>query len=215
VRSAIVLVGGEARRAGGREKYFFTYRGKTFIDRLLDTLRDVADEIVVVARDPEQCERFCHLEEIRCISDIRRGIGPIGGLHAGALAVHGTHVFVAACDMPCIHADVVRMLFAAVEGYDAAIPCWEHDKYEPLHAVYLRSALLGYLEEHESLSLRSMVRSLNTRYIGMERIRAIDPGLHTFININKIEDLDEIDRLLHCRDDRAGRGRGGVGPERS
>lgn len=193
MRSAVVLVGGAARRAGGREKYFFTFRGQTFIDRLIGTLREVVDEIVVVARDPGQCERFCHLGDIKCIPDVRRGLGPIGGLHAGALAVHGECIFVAACDMPCINPEVVRLLFDAVEDYDAAIPCWNADMLEPLHAVYRRSALLTYLEEHESLSLRAMVRSLNTRYVGVERIRKIDPDLLTFTNINNLEDLKTID----------------------
>ncbi|KLK87327.1 molybdopterin-guanine dinucleotide biosynthesis protein A [Methanoculleus sediminis] len=193
MRSAIVLVGGAARRAGGREKYFFTFRGKTFIDRLIDTLKESVDEIVVVARDPGQCERFGHLGDIRCISDVRKGLGPIGGLHAGALAVHGEYVFVAACDMPCIHPGVVRLLFDAAVGYDAAIPCWNAEMLEPLHAVYRRSALLGYLEEHESLSLRAMIWSLDTRYVRMEKIREIDPGLLTFTNINNLEDLESID----------------------
>lgn len=193
MRSAIVLVGGAARRAGGREKYFFTFQGRTFIDRLIDTLREVVDEIVVVARDPEQCERFSHLEDIRCIPDIRQHLGPIGGLHAGALAVHGEYVFVAACDMPCVNQGVVRMLFDAAEGCDAAIPSWNADMLEPLHAVYRKSALLGYLEKHESLSLRSMVRNLNSRYVGVEKIRRIDPGLLTFTNINNLKDLKLID----------------------
>ena len=193
MRSAIVLVGGEARRAGGREKYFFTFRGKTFIDCLIDTLREVADEIVVVARDPGQCERFGHLGDVRCIPDVRRDLGPIGGLHAGALEVHGEYVFVAACDMPCIHPGVIRLLFDAAAGYDAAIPCWSADMLEPLHAVYRTSALLDYLEEHESLSLRSMVRSLEARYVCVEKIREIDPDLLTFTNINNLEDLKSID----------------------
>ncbi|KDE56409.1 molybdenum cofactor guanylyltransferase [Methanoculleus sp. MH98A] len=202
MRSAIVLVGGAARRAGGREKYFFTFRGKTFIDRLIDTLKEVADEIVVVARDPEQCERFGHIGDVRCISDVRRGLGPIGGLHAGTFAVHGEYVFVAACDMPCIHPGVVRMLFDAAVGYDAAIPCWNADMLEPLHAVYRRSALLGYLEKHESLSLRPMIWSLNTRYVPVEKIREIDPGLLTFTNINNLEDLESIDPVAgHDTDD--------------
>lgn len=208
MRSAIVLVGGAARRAGGREKYFFTFRGQTFIDRLIGTLREVVDEIVVVARDPGQCERFCHLGDIRCIPDVRRGLGPIGGLHAGVLAVHGEYIFVAACDMPCINPEVVRLLFDAVEGYDAAIPCWNADMLEPLHAVYRRSALLAYLEEHESLSLRAMVRSLNTRYVGVERIRKIDPDLLTFTNINNLEDLKMIDPSAECD------GGGACGPGR-
>jgi len=202
MRSAVILVGGAARRAGGREKYFFTFQGKTFIDRLIDTLREVVDEIVVVARDPEQCERFIHLDDVRCIPDIRRDLGPIGGLHAGALAVHGEYIFVAACDMPCINPGVVRMLFDAAAGYDAAIPSWNADMLEPLHAVYRKSALLAYLEEHESLSLRSMVRSLNTRYVDIGMIREIDPDLLTFTNINKIEDLRLIDPSAeHGRDD--------------
>ena len=195
-------MGGAARRAGGREKYFFTFQGKTFIDRLIDTLREVVDEIVVVARDPEQCERFIHLDDVRCIPDIRRDLGPIGGLHAGALAVHGEYIFVAACDMPCINPGVVRLLFDAAAGYDAAIPSWNADMLEPLHAVYRKSALLAYLEEHESLSLRSMVRSLNTRYVDIGMIREIDPDLLTFTNINKIEDLRLIDPSAeHGRDD--------------
>ncbi|MDV2481767.1 molybdenum cofactor guanylyltransferase [Methanoculleus sp. Wushi-C6] len=209
MRSAIVLVGGAARRAGGREKYFFTFRGRTFIDRLIDTLREVVDEIVVVARDPEQCDRFGHFGEIRCIPDIRRHIGPIGGLHAGALAVHGEYVFVAACDMPCINPDVVRMLFDAADGYDAAIPGWNADMLEPLHAVYRRSALLGYLEEHESLSLRSMVRNLDARYVGVETIRRIDPELLTFTNINNLSDLEQIDPSAgHDLDDACGSDQG-------
>ncbi|WOX55555.1 MULTISPECIES: molybdenum cofactor guanylyltransferase [unclassified Methanoculleus] len=193
MRSAIVLVGGAARRAGGREKYFFTFRGRTFIDRLIETLQEVVDEIVAVARDPGQCERFCHLENIRCIPDIRKDLGPIGGLHAGAFAVHGEYVFVVACDMPCVNPRVVTMLFDAAVGYDAAIPCWNADMLEPLHAVYRTGALIGYLEEHESLSLRAMVRSLNTRYVHMEEIRKIDPDLLTFTNINNLEDLETID----------------------
>ncbi|MDD4567624.1 putative molybdenum cofactor guanylyltransferase [Methanoculleus chikugoensis] len=193
MRSAIVLVGGAARRAGGREKYFFTFRGKTFIDRLIDALEEAVDEIVVVARDPGQCERFGHIGNIRCIADVRQGLGPIGGLHAGALAVHGEYVFVAACDMPCINPGVVRLLFDTAVGCDAAIPSWNADMLEPLHAVYRRSALLDYLEEHESLSLRAMIWSLDTRYVPVEKIREIDPNLLTFTNINNLEDLESID----------------------
>ncbi|MDD1688981.1 MAG: NTP transferase domain-containing protein, partial [Methanoregula sp.] len=50
MRSAVVLVGGEARRANGQEKYFFTYQGRTFIERLAESLQEVVDEIILVAR---------------------------------------------------------------------------------------------------------------------------------------------------------------------
>jgi len=201
-RSAVVLVGGEARRANGQEKYFFVYEGRTFIERILDTLEQVVDEIILVAKDPEQCERFAHLDGIRSITDIRLGIGPIGGLHAGALAAHGDTLFVSACDMPCIDAGVVRYLFDALDNADAAVPSWNYDMIEPLHAVYRRSVLLGYLEDHLSYSLRPMIRSINTRYVSVEALRQFDPTLKTFTNINKLEDLEQMNTGIFPGPDR-------------
>ena len=81
---------------------------------------------------------------IRCITDIRGGIGPIGGLHAGSLAAQGEFIFVSACDMPCINPAVIAHLFDSIDNYDAVIPQWNPDMLEPLHAVYRRTALLTY-----------------------------------------------------------------------
>jgi molybdopterin-guanine dinucleotide biosynthesis protein A len=195
MRSAVVLVGGEARRAHGQEKYFFTYQGKTFIERLVESLQEVVDEIILVARSPEQCGRFHGIRGIRCITDIRVGIGPIGGLHAGSLAAHGEFIFVSACDMPCINPAVIAHLFDRIDNYDAVIPRWNPDMLEPLHAVYRRSALLNYLESHDSLSLRAMVMSLTAHYVPVDELRVIDPELKTFTNINKLEDLQRINDL--------------------
>jgi molybdopterin-guanine dinucleotide biosynthesis protein A len=196
MRSAVILVGGEARRANGQEKYFFRYQGQTFIERLISSMNDVVDEIILVARDPEQCKRFRDIGNVRCISDIRPGIGPIGGLHAGALTAKGDLIFVSACDMPCIATAIVSYLFDAIGDHDAAIPSWNAEMLEPLHAVYRRSAILGYLESHTSLSLRPMIRSLNTRYVPVDELRQFDPDLTTFTNINKVEDLEQINAAL-------------------
>ena len=192
MRSAVVLVGGEARRANGQEKYFFMYQGRTFIERLVDSLEEVVDEIILVAKSPQQCRRFHRIRGIRCITDIRRGIGPIGGLHAGSLAARGEFIFVSACDMPCINPAVIAYLFDSIDNYDAVIPRWNPDMLEPLHAVYRRTALLTYLESHDSLSLRAMVRNLSALYVPVDELRMIDPSLKTFTNINKLEDLERI-----------------------
>lgn len=200
-RTAVVLVGGEARRANGQEKYFFVYEGRTFIERLIDTLSRVADEIILVAKDPEQCKRFPHFTGVRCITDLRPGIGPIGGLHAGTLAARGETIFVSACDMPCIDAGVVAYLFEAIGDGDAAIPSWNYDMIEPLHAVYRRSVLMEYLEDHASYSLRPMIRSIKTRYVPVEDLRRLDPDLRTFTNINKLEELEQINAGLSTKHD--------------
>jgi len=194
MRSAIVLVGGEARRAGGKEKYFFSYEGRTFIEHILDALRGVVDEIVLAARDPAQCERFSHLDGVRCVSDIRKGIGPTGGLHAGVLATSGDFVVVVACDMPCINPMVIEHLFALMDDYDAVIPAWNPEMLEPLHAVYRRSTLLAYLEEPGHRSLREMVKAMRVRFVEIDELRRLDPDLKTFTNVNKIDELEGMKR---------------------
>ncbi|MDD1674997.1 MAG: molybdenum cofactor guanylyltransferase [Methanomicrobiales archaeon] len=189
MKSAIILVGGEATRAGGMEKYFFRFKGKTFIERLIDTVRGTVDEILLVTKSEEQCKRFAHFSPVICVPDIRKGTGPIGGIHAGVLHAKGDLVFIAACDMPCINRNVIEFLFSRINDHDAIIPCWDHDRLEPLHAVYRREVLLRYLATHTSLSLRDMVRHLDAHYVSVEDLRKMDPSLSTFTNINRIEDL--------------------------
>ncbi len=193
MRSAIILVGGEAKRASGREKYFFRYQGRTFIERLVESLREVTDEIILVARDEEQCARLSRLEGTRCVTDIRKGVGPAGGIHAGAIAARGELLFIAACDMPCVDSAVVRMLFESIGSHDAAIPAWNSEMIEPLHAVYRREALLQYLQHHNTRSLREMIRHLHAVFIGVDQIRHYDPILRTFKNINRLEDMEGTD----------------------
>mgnify|MGYP001393537611 CR=1 FL=1 len=197
MRSAIVLVGGEGRRVNGMEKYFFTYLGKTFIERLIESLQPAVDEIILVAKSEEHCERFSHLYGVRCVHDIRKGTGPMGGLHAGVGASRGDLLFVCACDMPCIDTRVVFALFDALGTYDAAIPSWDRDMLEPLHAVYRKEPLQRYLEDPPSLSLRNMVKSLNVVYVPVSQLRNIDPDLSTFTNINKLEDLEDLPKDDH------------------
>jgi molybdopterin-guanine dinucleotide biosynthesis protein A len=189
MRTAIILVGGEAKRANGQEKYFFRHKGKTFIERQIDTVKKVVDEIILVARDPEQCRRFDGFSGVQCITDIRKGIGPIGGLHAGTLAAKGDLIFVSACDMPCIKSEVIAYLFDRIDKYDAVIPVWSEEMLEPLHAVYRKSVLLEYLKKHDSFSLRPMIRSINTLYVPVHELRSYDPDLSTFTNINRLEEL--------------------------
>jgi molybdopterin-guanine dinucleotide biosynthesis protein A len=37
-----------------------------------------------------------------------------------------------------------------------------------------------------------MIRSINTRYVPVSELRAFDPELRSFTNINKLEDLKRI-----------------------
>lgn len=189
-RSAMILAGGEARRANGREKYFFSYKGCSFISRLVMTFSGIVDEIVIVAKNEKQTQHFVGLPDIvRCTWDREPGLGPIGGIATGIEEVKGEMVFIAACDMPTIHKPVVSYLFDHIDGYDAIIPAWENQNMEPLHAVYKVAAVKKYLEQRTNASLHSMILGLNTKCVPSEEFRVFDPSLETFRNVNTLDEL--------------------------
>ncbi|WP_062398588.1 molybdenum cofactor guanylyltransferase [Methanogenium cariaci] len=194
MRSGIILAGGEARRAGGKEKYFFNHCGETFISRLISTLNEIVDEVIIVARDNDQCRRFSGFTGVRVVPDRRQGRGPVGGIHAGVCEAEGDLLFAVACDMPCVSGSVIEYLFHVTEGFDAAIPRWENGMTEPpLHAVYRRQALVERFEgADEARSMRDLMGGLSVNYVDCNLLRRYDPDLLTFTNINNEEDYAHL-----------------------
>ncbi|MHC1626323.1 MAG: molybdenum cofactor guanylyltransferase [Methanoculleaceae archaeon] len=193
-QTGVVLVGGEGRRMGGREKFSILHEGRMFLDHLIEKLRQTSDEVLVVCRDARQQKRCTSITDARCITDIRRGIGPVGGIHAASLAARGELLCVVACDMPCINPAVIEYLYRCCDGYDAVVPCWNREMLEPLHAIYRKEAIRRALEDDPVLSLRAMISQLNTRYLPVAEIRPLDPDLLTFTNINHPHDLMRFKR---------------------
>ena len=192
MRSGIILAGGEARRAGGQEKYFFSHCGETFISRLIRTVSKVVDEVIIVGRDSNQCQRFSGIADVRVVADQYQGRGPVGGIHAGVTEAQGDFILAVACDMPCVNGAVIEYLFRAAEGYDAAIPRWENGMIEPLHAVYRRQALVERFAGDEARSMRDLMEGLSTHYVDSQLLSQFDPDLLTFTNINNADDLSRL-----------------------
>lgn len=192
-RTAVILAGGMAKRAGGNEKYFLPFRRKRIIDHILDSLKPCCEEILIIARDNEQCERFASLEGVGCATDIRKRRGPVGGIHAAANSAKFEHMFITACDMPCINPDVVNFLFEQIKEYDAVIPIWEDGYIEPLHAVYRKSTLIHRLKNRSEGSLKSLIADMNTCFLPVDELKPFDPELKTFTNINDLKELSFIE----------------------
>ncbi len=192
MRSGIILAGGKGRRAGGQEKYFFHHCGETFISRLVLTLSEIVDEVIIVGRDDTQCQRFSGITDVRVVADRYQGLGPVGGIHAGVTEAQGDFIFAVACDMPCVSGSVIEYLFDAIGGYDAVIPRWENGMTEPLHAVYRRQALVERFAGNEARSMRDLVAGLTAHYVDCRLLRPLDPDLLTFTNINNADDLARL-----------------------
>jgi molybdopterin-guanine dinucleotide biosynthesis protein A len=191
-RSALILLGGMATRAGNRPKYLFEYEGETFLHRQIQVLREVTDEIILSCRDTEQCLEVQNYPADQIVTDIRKAAGPSEGIRTGALVARGEQIFIVACDMPLISRDVIEYLFVCLDCAEAVIPGWEDGNLEPLHGVYRRDSLLQYFTKNTSLRLRTIADTLNTVIVPVQKIRIRDPTLLSFTNINDLQTLQKL-----------------------
>jgi molybdopterin-guanine dinucleotide biosynthesis protein A len=194
--SAIILAGGRGKRLGYREKSMMVINGQPLITYVIKSLGKVVDEIIISVRDKAQGELLnSMLPGYTYAYDEFENTGPLAGIISGLTLCRNELCFIAACDMPFINGNVVKMLFSMSEAHDAAIPRWEDGFLEPLHSVYRCEPMIREtrkaIDSGESIILAPIFR-MNVNYIAIEKIRKIDPNLRTLININTPEDMGRI-----------------------
>lgn len=201
LRSAIILAGGKGRRMGIVEKALLEFEGKTILERLLESLFRVVDEVILSVRDKSQKEKLIPVlekfpaREIRFCFDTLKDAGPLEGIRAGLLESRSEYSFVCAGDMPFVNSGVVDLLFEKAAGRDAALPRWDDRMFEPLHAVYSRR-LLPEIEKAFERGKHSVLAPVfemrDVVFVEVSEIRELDPELRTFVNINTVEDLENM-----------------------
>jgi molybdopterin-guanine dinucleotide biosynthesis protein A len=196
MRSGIILAGGRSTRFGGEEKSLRAVEGKPMICRVMEALLPVVDELVVSVRDERQRDLvFPFLSEGNhaFAYDQLRDIGPLAGVLESLKAARGEYVFIVACDMPFVNSKAIDFLFGKARGHDAAVPMGSNDYLEPLHAVYRRVPMIRAVEEslcQGEHRISAPLRHLkDVVYVPFDEIRAVDPELKTFRNINRAEDM--------------------------
>ena len=200
-RSAIVLAGGRGRRMGIVEKALLEFEGKTILERLLENLFRVVNEVILSVRDSLQKEKLLPVlekfpsREIRFCFDTLEDAGPLEGIRAGLLESRSEYSFVCAGDMPFVNIRVVDLLFEKAEGHDVALPRWEERMFEPLHAVYSRKLIPEIkktFERGKHSVLAPVFQMPDVVFVEISEIRELDPELRTFANINTVEDLENM-----------------------
>jgi molybdopterin-guanine dinucleotide biosynthesis protein A len=196
MRSGIILAGGWSTRFGGGEKSLRAVDGKPMICRVREALLPVVDELIVSVRDERQRDLvlpFLSGGNHIFAYDLLHNIGPLAGVLESLKVARGEYVFIAACDMPFINSEVIDFLFKKARGHDAAVPRGPGDFLEPLHAVYRRESMICAAEESLARGERRISAPLrhlkDVVYVPFEEIRAVDPELKTFRNINRAEDM--------------------------
>jgi len=203
-RSAIVLAGGRGRRMGTVEKALLEFEGKTIIERLLENLFRVVDEVIISFRDKNQEEKFrlvlekFSAREIRFCFDTLEDAGPLEGIRAGLLESRAEYSFVCAGDMPFVDSRVVDLLFEKASGHDAALLKRKDGKFEPLHAVYSKK-LIPEIEkafENGRCSVLTPVFEMeDVVFVEVSEIKEFDPELMTFANINTVDEMQRFIEL--------------------
>lgn len=204
-RSSLLLAGGLGTRFNGREKALLPLKDGTFIENTLKVLEKVSDEVIISFRDEGQIRLFDEFVHGRkTVTDTFRNTGPLAGMLEGFKKASGDYVFVVACDMPCLNAEVIDLMFGMCEGHDAVIPVNTSGQKEPLHAVYKRRSMLSVVERsirEGNRSVMSPVSKLDdVLFLEGGQISKIYRGLMTFININTPQDMNVLET---DRDDRS------------
>ena len=181
--SAIILAGGKSSRMG-TDKGLVEFNGKKMIEHILDVIKYLTDEILIVSNNPDY-KKF----EFPVAEDIYKECGPLGGIHAGLSKSTTPWSFVIGCDMPYITSGFLEFLILQLpQPCDAIVPVHD-EKVEPLCALFNRTALpkMESLLLKNELKMQEVVTKLNSKFVDVPMNHFLASMI--FKNINSRVDL--------------------------
>jgi molybdopterin-guanine dinucleotide biosynthesis protein A len=203
--AAAIIAGGEARRLGGRVKALIEIEGRSVLDRQLDVLAPRCAAIAISSNDAAPFRD----RSLPVIPDRQPGLGPLAGIAATLAWCPAPYLLVVAGDMPYIHPGIVDLLLAHRTEADAVVP-FVAGLPEPLFAVYARTCL-PVVEQRLAAGRRKVAGLIVPDRFGDDRLgdgsgpvlapglsvarvdepalRAVDPRLRCFTNVNSAADL--------------------------
>jgi len=191
--SVVIQAGGQSTRMG-ENKALKRFLGRPLIQRVMDRLAPVADELLVTTNHPED---FSFLD-VPLFADIKPGHGALGGLYTALASAHHSHVAVVACDMPFASAPLLVAAAGLLEQEATDVVIAEtQEGLEPLHAVYRRGTCLpavGSALEADQWKVIAWFPKVKVRKLTQEELSRYDPDHLAFWNLNTPEDFSEAER---------------------
>jgi molybdopterin-guanine dinucleotide biosynthesis protein A len=185
--AAIILSGGLNTRMGGRNKALIELGGRSFIARILTALEGSFNQVLLVTRQPE----LYRSQSVRIVEDIFNLRTPLTGIHSGLVNMTADYGFVTSCDTPLLKSELVHLLVSEIEtDLDIVVPS-SGSHFQPLCAVYSKRCI-PFIEDRlgrGDVKTDSIYESLRVKKIPYQRLRAVDPKLDSFFNVNTPDDL--------------------------
>lgn len=188
--SGVILAGGDNRRFGGTTKSNIVIGGEPIILRIIDTIKDLFNEIIIVTNTPAEFREYLRYKIIR---DQYLKAGPLGGIHAALKSSSGEAIFVIAGDMPFLNKGIILDEINEFNSakHDILIPRVGRN-IEPLHAIYGTSVLNElekFMKERKTRSVRDFISEMKVGYL---QIRESEESKRAFTNINSPSDIFQI-----------------------
>lgn len=186
---ALVLAGGKSTRMSGNNKAFLKYKDKTFIENILEVLKEFK-KIYISVDDKEKYKDL----DYELIEDEYKEIGPIGGIYSALKVIEEDYVFITACDMPKISMELIDILKYNLNENDKCIVFEDKSgRIYPLGGIYSKDCL-PYVKEmiySNNYKLTSLVKKLNGKIISLKNVDISEEVLR---NINNPEEYNDLTR---------------------
>ena len=191
--TVVIQAGGMSSRMG-EDKALKIFLGKPLIQRVIERMSPIADEIIVTTNRPAEYTFLNY----RLIPDLKPGRGALGGLYTAIASAAHPLVAVVACDMPFasqMFFEGARRLMVKEEA-DVIIAKTD-EGYEPLHALYRRETCLPAIEsaiDADQWKVIAWFPQVKVRTLMPEEIITLDPSGLCFWNLNTPEEFAEAER---------------------
>lgn len=190
-----IQAGGQSSRMG-EDKALKLFLGRPLIQRVMDRLAPIADEMIVTTNRPDD---YAFLNT-RLTPDLKPGRGALGGLYTAIATASNPFVAVVACDMPFASATLLEAAKTLMvhEEADVVIPKTDHG-YEPIHALYRRATCLPAIEaaiDADQWKVIAWFPQVKVRVLTSEEIQRYDPTGLAFWNVNTPEEFAEAEKLV-------------------
>ncbi len=192
--TVVIQAGGQSSRMG-EDKALKSFLGKPLIQRVVDRLSPIADELIVTTNRPDD---YTFLNK-RLISDLKPGRGALGGLYTAIASASHAVVAVVACDMPFASTHFIESAHSLLVREDADVVIAKTDEgYEPLHAIYRRETCLPAIEAAINADLWKVIAwfpQVKVHTLSPDEVKAFDPSGLCFWNVNTPEEFQQAEHL--------------------
>lgn len=192
-----ILAGGRSLRFGS-PKALARVGGRRIVDRVVEAMREVVPDPVLIANDPEL---YADLE-LPTRGDAVPGRGALSGIHRAVLwarELNRPGALCVASDMPFLHGGLIRLVLERAHGGALAVAPRSPSRHgvEPLCAWYSVAALPLIEARLESgrLALGGLLSALATERIPPEVVAGFGDPAVLFLNVNTRDELALAERI--------------------